>query len=71
MLSFKNKIEREAFLRNCADERRYNLILPKDEEYNPFDQHSGRTPNEFKAYNLTGQSINTIVDYMTKQREVI
>jgi len=50
---------------------RYNLILPKDDGYNPYDLHSGRTHEEFQSYTLEGVSLGTIVDYMTKRRDVI
>jgi hypothetical protein len=50
---------------------RYNLIIPESNNYNPFDQHSGRTPKEFMSYNLTGCSIGTIADYMAKRKHGI
>ena len=52
-------------------ETRYNLIIPEGDSYNPWDQNSGRTPSEFRGYNLTGVSVGTIVDYMTKRKEEI
>ena len=52
-------------------DKRYNLIIPQDDEYNPYDQHSGRTPSEFRGYNLSGVSVSTIVDYMTKKKNEI
>jgi hypothetical protein len=100
---FKNKAEREAFLKNyrkwekheteahfiveldfymhkfkndaivivtenTPSDIRYNLIIPDGDNYNPFDQHSGRTPKEFLSYNLTGCNIGTIIDYMGKRK---
>ncbi|MCL2841459.1 MAG: hypothetical protein FWE05_11905 [Defluviitaleaceae bacterium] len=50
---------------------RYNLIIPDGDDYNPFDLHSGRMSSEFQSYTLEGVSIGTIVDYMTKRRDVI
>jgi hypothetical protein len=52
----------------CGNEKRYNLIIPETDNFNPFDQHSGRTPKEFTAYNLSGCSIGTIVKYMTLRK---
>ena len=31
----------------CRTETRYNLIIPETDNYNPFDQHGGRTSKEF------------------------
>ena len=50
---------------------RYNLIIPNGDEYNPWDQNSGRTPSEFRGYNLQGVSVGVIVDYMTKRKDEI
>ena len=52
-------------------EKRYNLILPPGDEYNPYNAHSGRTSSEFESYNLHGVSVSTIVDYMTKRKNEI
>ena len=55
----------------CHEDVRYNLIIPDGDDYNPWDTNSGHTPTELKSYNLTGQSISTIVQYMTARRGVI
>ena len=52
-------------------ETRYNLIIPDNDSYNPWDQHSGRTQSEFRGYNLQGVSVGVIVDYMTKRKDEI
>jgi len=51
----------------------YNLILPESElgTYDPFDKHSYRSGDEFRSYDLVGQSISVLIDYMAKQRDVI
>jgi len=67
--SFKNNAH--VYATECGNVVRYNLLIPESDNYNPFDQHSGRAPKEFQAYNLTGCSIGTIVDYMTKRKDVI
>lgn len=50
---------------------RYNLIIPAGDNYNPYDQNSGHTSADFQSYTLEGVGISTIVDYMTKRRDVI
>ena len=49
----------------------YNLIISGDDDYNPWDRNSGRTPDEFRGYNLQGVPVATIVDYMTKRKNEI
>ena len=102
---FKNKAEREQFLRDYVHwgreeliyfheaaikfyrhvfkngavvivtkvegDARYNLIIPEGDSYNPFDQNSGRTPSEFRAYGPHGTSVSVIADYMTKRKDEI
>jgi hypothetical protein len=53
------------------EETRYNLIIPSEDDFNPFGTYSGHNSKEFLNYNLHGCGISTIVDYMTKRKDVI
>ena len=50
---------------------RYNLIIPDSDDYNPCGVYTGHARSEFAKYNLMGQGISTITDYMTKRKDVI
>ena len=49
----------------------FKTIIPDGDNYNPFGQHSGRTPAEFRGYGLTGVSVSVIADYMAKRKDAI
>lgn len=53
--------------RKCSTVQ-YHLILPQEDEYQK-NTYYGK--NEFSTYKPSGHSIGTIIDYLTKNRDLI